>query len=392
MKIGIVIERFEPWRGGAETSTQELARLLNDRGHDVHIITSTHAIPAPGLTLHRIPSGTLLRPLRTSAFIRRTVDYLNKESFDVVHAISPLPTADTYQPRGGLIGETLERNVATRTSRPRQFLKQALLAMNVKQRSLTDLERRVFRSDGPLILAVSSYVARQCAQRFGAQPPRVRVVFNGVTIPPPQPGEAAAMRADLHRRYHVPEETLLLLFVAHNFRLKGLRPLVETASRLVVSGFDRFHVLVVGRDNPVGYQRRIDDLALGRFFTFTGPTQRSRAFLLGADVLVHPTYYDPCSRVVLEALSVGLPCITTAFNGAAEAVTDGAEGFVIESPDAVGLWARRITELADPDLRRRMSERALQLRDRISMARHVAELDDIFHEVSKSGLARSRSA
>ena len=37
-----------------------------------------------------------------------------------------------------------------------------------------------------------------------------------------------------------------------------------------------------------------------------------------ADFLVHPTFYDPCSLVVLEALACGLPVITTRANGASE--------------------------------------------------------------------------
>lgn len=111
----------------------------------------------------------------------------------------------------------------------------------------------------------------------------------------------------------------------------------------------------------------------------------------GADALVHPTYYDPCSRVVLEALSCGLPCLTTKFNGAAEVMSDGREGFVIDSPDDIGLWARRIRELADEELRRKMSARALELREQLSMERHVKELDAIFRELVETR-APSRSA
>lgn len=389
MKIAIVIERFEPWRGGAETSTQELARLLAARGHDIHIITTTNAIAPPGLTTHCIPGGTLLRPLRMAAFVRRTAEFLRSHCFDIVHAISPLRDASVYQPRGGLLGETLERNVATRSSRPRQLLKQALLAMNVKQRSLLEMERAVFREGGPLILAVSKYVAGQCDRIYGQHTPRVRVVFNGVSIPVLSQTQREAHRRDIRTQYRVPDEKLLLLFVAHNFRLKGLSPLIETVSRLVVSGFEAFHVLIVGRDNPVGYQRRINELGISPYVTFTGPTQRTINFLHAADVLIHPTYYDPCSRVVLEGLSAGLPCITTRFNGASEVMTDGHDGFVIESPDAVGMWARRIKELADPDLRGRMSRRAFELRDRISMARHVEELDAIYHEIVETRASRS---
>ena len=79
----------------------------------------------------------------------------------------------------------------------------------------------------------------------------------------------------------------------------------------------------------------------------------------------------------------GVPCITTSFNGAAEVIEDGVEGFVIERPDDIGLWARRIEELASPELRRKMSEKAVLLRDRLGMARHVEELDGVFAEVAK---------
>jgi UDP-glucose:(heptosyl)LPS alpha-1,3-glucosyltransferase len=392
VKIAIVIERFEAWRGGAETSTLELARLLKNRGHAIHVITTTTAPSSPDFTLHRIPGQALLRPLRTAAFIRRAGEFLRKNRFDLVHAISPLPAADVYQPRGGLLGETMDRNVATRGSTPRRMLKQAMMAMNVKQRTLAELERAVFREEGPLIVAVSQYVARQCERLYGATSPRVRVVFNGVNPPPVAADERFAQRAALRRQYHVADSTLLLLFIAHNFRLKGLSPLIDTAAELMRSGFTDFRILVVGRDNPVGYQRRIDELNVGARVIFTGPTQRVSSFYFAADALVHPTYYDPCSRVVLEALYYGLPSLTTSFNGAAEVITNGEEGFVIDRPDNIEEWAARIQSLADPELRRQMSERAAALRPRISMARHAEQLDAIFQELAAAKAVQTRSA
>jgi UDP-glucose:(heptosyl)LPS alpha-1,3-glucosyltransferase len=158
-----------------------------------------------------------------------------------------------------------------------------------------------------------------------------------------------------------------------------------------VSGFTEFRLLVVGRDNPIRYQRRLDALGLARFVTFVGPTQRVSSFYHGADACVHPTYFDPCSRVVLESLWHGLPCVTTSFNGAAEVIQDGVEGFVVDTPDNVGLWARRIEELRSAELRRKMSGKAMLLRDRISMARHVEALDSVFAEVMERKRARCRS-
>ncbi|MBN2561842.1 MAG: glycosyltransferase family 4 protein [Phycisphaerae bacterium] len=391
MKTAIVIEHMEAWRGGAETSTMELARLLTERGHDIHMVTSTTAPSTPGSTIHQIPTGTTLRPLRTLTFVRKATEFLQRDRFDVVLAISPVACADVYQPRGGLLGESMERNVATRPTATRRMMKRALMAMNFKRQSLLELERRIFRRDGPLIAAVSRYVARQCKRFYGADSRRVRVVFNGVNANSASEDERAAARAELRAQYHINDDTLLLLFIAHNFRLKGLYPLIETISRLVVSGFTDFRLLVLGRDNPTRYQRRLDALELTRFVTFAGPTQRTTSFYHAADVCVHPTYFDPCSRVVLEALWLGVPCITTSFNGASEVIRDGIEGFVIDTPDNVGLWARRIDELRSPELRRKMSERATSLRDRISMRRHVEELDAVLTEAAERRHDRCRT-
>lgn len=395
MKLAIVIERFEAWRGGAETSTLEIARLLAARGHDIHIVTATNSQSPPDMTIHRVPSTAVIPALRTAAFVRKATAFLQSRRFDVVHAVAPIPAADVYQPRGGLLGETMQRNVATRRSPSRRLLKRAMLAMNVKQRALLELERRIFAPmapGGPTIVAVSNYVARQCERLYGAGPPRVRVVFNGVSTVVPPPEQRAAYRAAIRSEYHVADDKLLLLFIAHNFRLKGLDPLIDTLSRLVTAGAADFHLLVVGRDNPARYQRRIQTLRLDRFVTFTGPTQRVTSFFFAADVCVHPTYYDPCSRVVLEALSYGVPCITTSFNGASEIMTDGAEGFVIDTPDNLGLWARRIGELRSPELRAKMGDKALLLRDKLSMARHVGELDAVFNEVIESRGAAAGAA
>jgi len=391
VKIGVVIERLEAWRGGAETSTLELCRLLVERGHEVHVITTTNCQSLPNIIFHTLKHSALIPSRRVANFARRAALFIPSQSFDVVLAISLLPEADVYQPRGGLLAETLARNVYTHKSASRRLLKRALMAINVKQRSMLDLERRVFRPDGPLIACVSNYVARQCEEYYDATPPRTRVIFNGVHPRVPEAEEWNGMRVHLRKELELQDDDLLLLFLAHNFRLKGLYPLLETASRLVVGGFTGFHLLVVGRDNVVPFQKHIESLGLQRFVTFMGPTQRATAFYAACDVCVHPTYYDPCSRVVLESLYHGIPVITTSFNGAAEAMQDGREGFVIQSPEDIGMWARRITDLSSAELRRKMSENAVKLREQISMKRHVAELDSLFHEIVERKQSATRA-
>ena len=66
-----------------------------------------------------------------------------------------------------------------------------------------------------------------------------------------------------------------------------------------------------------------------------------------ADVFVHPTWYDPCSLVTLEASAAGLPVITTHFNGASEMMRDGVEGFLLDRSGGRGGSGGRMRQLMD---------------------------------------------
>jgi UDP-glucose:(heptosyl)LPS alpha-1,3-glucosyltransferase len=97
---------------------------------------------------------------------------------------------------------------------------------------------------------------------------------------------------------------------------------------------------------------------------------------------VQPTYYDPCSLVVLEALACGLPVITTAQNGASELMTDGAEGYVLTAPDAREELITALDHMTDDKSRRSMSAQALRLGQLQTFDVHVARLIAIFEDVA----------
>jgi UDP-glucose:(heptosyl)LPS alpha-1,3-glucosyltransferase len=80
---------------------------------------------------------------------------------------------------------------------------------------------------------------------------------------------------------------------------------------------------------------------------FLGHVDDVRPYLSAADACIHPAFYDPCSLATLEALSMGLPVVTTRRNGVSELMTDGREGFVIAEPDDAEALARHMGTL-DP--------------------------------------------
>ncbi|UCC29584.1 MAG: glycosyltransferase family 4 protein [Phycisphaerales bacterium] len=393
MKIALVAEWLDAWRGGAETSTLQFTHHLMDRGVEVHVFTRSRPSPAPGLHVHTISGASMSRTRRSITFTHRVENLLQSDSFEVVHAISPCRHADIYQPRGGTVAETIERNLALLKSRPARRLKRYANRLNFKQQYALAFERRLLgHADGPLVVAVSDYVVRQLQRHYGLSDERVRKVYNGVDPDGSTAQERARHRPAVRREFNIADRDCLVLLIAHNFRLKGVKCWMEALARLVKRGVSDVRSLVIGKGDSERWHRLAARLGITEYLTFTGPSTRVREFRCAADVVVHPTYYDPCSRVVLEAMVAGLPCVTTRWDGASEVLEDGTQGFVIDDPSDVSALADRVDRLRDADLRRQLGRAAAALADRLSMARHTAEMLSLYEEMSAPGGARRRAS
>jgi UDP-glucose:(heptosyl)LPS alpha-1,3-glucosyltransferase len=135
---------------------------------------------------------------------------------------------------------------------------------------------------------------------------------------------------------------------------------------------------VAGRDDATRYQGLAARLGVQNRVRFLGAVDDVRGLYAAADVLAHPTWYDPCSRVVLEALCCGLPVVTTWFNGAAEVIEPGRHGVVVDSPDQIDRLSAAVTTCLRSDMRSACAADAARMRERLSMARHARELLELY--------------
>jgi UDP-glucose:(heptosyl)LPS alpha-1,3-glucosyltransferase len=90
--------------------------------------------------------------------------------------------------------------------------------------------------------------------------------------------------------------------------------------------------------------------------------------------LIHPTFYDHCSLVTLEALACGCPVITTAQNGAAELITHGREGLVIKDPREVAELSAAMCSLSECRTRAAMRTAALELAPQLDFRLHAGRV------------------
>src|SRR5262249_33199954 len=142
-------------------------------------------------------------------------------------------------------------------------------------------------------------------------------------------------RDAIRRELQVKDDTLLLLLAAHNFRLKGLPELLAATQRLVAASRS-VHVAVVGGKRLGKWHPAAMRRGLEKHVTFVGAINDLVPYYSAADVYVHPTYYDPCSLVILEAAASALPIVTTRHNnGAAELFREGGEILTIRDPSQI---------------------------------------------------------
>lgn len=82
--------------------------------------------------------------------------------------------------------------------------------------------------------------------------------------------------------------------------------------------------------------------------------------------------------MVLEALSLDLPVVTTALNGAAEVMEAGKHGGVIKRPDPVERLAVGIIGCLSRTMREAISRDEACRREKMSMMRHAGELLGVY--------------
>lgn len=139
------------------------------------------------------------------------------------------------------------------------------------------------------------------------------------------------------------QRALRVLFVGDDGLRKGLGDLAAAAALL---GSKYVEVRAVGDLRPTETGRR----CLERHIALVGPVPRLQMAeqYRWADVVVLPSVSDTFALVILEAMSAGVPVITTPNTGGPDVIRDGVDGFIvpIRSPEAI---AEKLEELATRD-------------------------------------------
>lgn len=181
------------------------------------------------------------------------------------------------------------------------------------------------------VFAVSDSL-RQHAGLLGADASRVRVIGNGVDLTRFYPEDLRTARS----RFDIPLNAPVLVSVGGLVERKGFHRVIAVLPKLIEK-YPGLRYLIVGGSSPEGdmsakLRQQVADLRLDNVVLFLGalPPDEIRWPLSAANVFVLATSNEGWANVFLEAMTCGLPVVTTNVGGNAEVVCRPDLGAIVE--------------------------------------------------------------
>jgi UDP-glucose:(heptosyl)LPS alpha-1,3-glucosyltransferase len=355
LRIAMVAQDFHR-EGGSEGRTGQLVDRLVTEGHEVHLVGARiRGRWDPRVVLH--PVRVVRHPhwAEVLLFARRAAAVVGGQGFDIVHnQIRPfVPGIVTV---GGGCHQYYLREVMPLEKGPLRAAARRRLPLHCV---LLAMERRGFRPERCPCVIANSALGRAGILAYSPMPAdRVVVAHNGVDALRFSPAVRVAHRGPLRTALGVEAQDLLLLFVGRGFARKGLATLLAALARCDEA--PRLVLAVVGREAPGRWQALAARLGVAGRVRFVGHAVAPERYYAAADVFVLPTLFDPFANATLEAMASGLPVVTTRRNGAAEILTPGTDGLVLEQATDVEALAETLRGLRDPARREALGAGARQ--------------------------------
>ncbi len=197
------------------------------------------------------------------------------------------------------------------------------------------------------------------------------------------PAYREGLRKDARHRFGYAPSALVIVAVGHAVPVKGW-DLLLGAFTAVSAELPEARLLLVG-STSAGHERAtyeellrsISQHKLADKVQFTGHLGDPAEALAAGDLFVMSSRSEGYGNVLVEALSLGLPCISTRVGVAPEIILDGVSGLLVERENQQSL-ARSILLLGrDPELRGRLARQGFEDLRVPTPAEHTIRVDAI---------------
>jgi len=320
--------------GGQEIRILTEAAGLIGRGHAVELACPREArifaeAPRFGVPVTALPIGR--KRLRGLAALR---GFINTRPIDVINVHS---STDSW----------LSAIACRSMRRPPALVRTRHISTLVPHDAMT---RWLYARASAEIVTTGEAIRAQLLRDLGVDPARATSIPTGIDTRRFAPADKLAAR----RALDLPQDAALIGIVATLRSWKGHRYLIEAIQLL---SHDRAHLVVVG-DGPQrgALERQIIDLGLARRVRLVGNQRDVAPWLAALDVFALPSYANEgVPQALLQAMLVGIPCVTTNAGAISEVAIDDVTARVVPKENALALAGAIDRLLNDTGLGRRLA-------------------------------------
>ncbi len=346
-RLALVRQKYRP-DGGAERFVSRALEALEDQDLDLSVITREwQGDKNPDWHIHICNPVKWGRVSRERGFAESARRVWQQEKFDIVQSHERIAGCDIYR-----AGDGVHRRWLLQRSRIMPKWRSRLLMADRFHRYVMRAEREMYAaSELKAVICNAQMIKDEIMADFGLPDDKITVIYNAIDNKKFLPA-TEQLRHQLRQRFEIPQNAHCLIFVGSGFERKGLEAAIRATALT-----DSF-LLVVGQDKDEKHYRALaNTLGCNKRVRFAGVQKQTLPFYQAADALLLPTLYDPFPNVILEAMSCGLPVITSNTCGGSEFITSGSNGFVCDALNIHDL-AESIRALPDESLGSTMSKLA----------------------------------
>lgn len=372
LKIGITCY---PSVGGSGVVGTELGKLLAERGHEIHFITS--GLPFrlnkiyPNIYFHEVTVNqysVFQYPPYDLALASKMAEVAEREKLDILHVHYAIPHAICAYLAKQMIGDKV-KIVTT--------LHGTDITVLGSDPSLNNLIRfGIEQSD--VVTAVSHSLIEETYELVRPKK-EIQTVYNFID-------ERVYFKRNMSqfkKEYGISEEEKVCIHISNFRKVKRAQDVVQSFA--LIAAQVNAKLLLVG-DGPelCTIVQLVKKLEIEDRVLFLGKQDNVAELLAMSDLMLLLSEKESFGLVLLEAMACGVPCIGTNVGGIPEVVQHGETGYICEVGDIKAVANQAISLLQDEMLHEKMAECSMEtVQEQFRSEKIVSQYEKIYYDILK---------
>lgn len=330
-----------------------------------------------GISLHHIDFvRNPLHPLNIRAYYQM-MQLMKQENYDIVHCNTPI---------GGVIGRLCAHRIGIKNvlymAHGFHFYKGAPI---VNRLIYKGVEKTLARKTD--VLATMNKEDFEASQQLRLRDGQQNYFFvNGVGLDVKKYKALEIDREKQRAELGLTSNDIMAIAMGDLIKRKNYESSIKALAKV---NHPNLHFFICGEGPKMNsLKEQVDSLHLTKNVHFLGFRKDVGTLLKCSDMFLFTSFQEGLARSLMEAMSVGLPCVCSKIRGNVDLIEDGVGGFLSPPDDIDGLaeGIKRLVE--DESLREQFGETNLHKIEEYSIENVVKQLQEIYKTMSLSSSSR----